>query len=74
MWRTNHPLALYSLLRFGMMWPGAEPTKDVFNETYFTIAKEIVSRSVLESVFVTMVVKIILLTSSGVSSTTSVYY
>lgn len=29
-----------------MMWPGAEPAKDQFNETYFVIAKDIVSKSV----------------------------
>lgn len=32
-----------------MMWPGAEPAKDQFNETYFAIAKDIVSKSVLLS-------------------------
>ena len=31
-------------IRFGMMWPGAEPERDKYNETYFQIAKEIVDK------------------------------
>uniref|UniRef100_A0A1X7SJD0 Abscisic acid G-protein coupled receptor-like domain-containing protein n=1 Tax=Amphimedon queenslandica TaxID=400682 RepID=A0A1X7SJD0_AMPQE len=31
--------------RLGVMWPGAEPVKDQFNETYFSIAKDIVNKA-----------------------------
>ena len=34
----------HSILRLGMMWPGAQPQKDKFNETYFHVAKQIVDR------------------------------
>ena len=29
-----------------MMWPGAQPQKDKFNETYFQVAKQIVDRCI----------------------------
>lgn len=34
-----------NVVRLGMMWPGAEPVKDQFNETYFNIAKDIVNKA-----------------------------
>ena len=30
--------------RFGMMWPGAEPQRGQYNETYFNIVKDIVKK------------------------------
>lgn len=26
-----------------MMWPGAEPEKGIFNETYFTLSKNLIN-------------------------------
>jgi endoglycosylceramidase len=30
-------------VRYGMMWPGAEPKKGVYNETYFTLSKNLIN-------------------------------
>ncbi|CAI8015649.1 Endoglycoceramidase [Geodia barretti] len=30
-------------IRYGMMWPGAEPEKGVFNETYFTLSEDLIN-------------------------------
>ena len=34
---------MYDFCRYGMMWPGAEPKKDVYNETYFTLSKNLIN-------------------------------
>ena len=34
-----------NVIRLGMMWPGAEPSKGNFNSTYFSLVKWIVEKA-----------------------------